>query len=110
VSSIWITEEGKEALIKKIQAQNEEDPLFDGGKIEELYIDEDTGTLYGEEQIGEISVNIDIPFEIWIEQFLRFDSFDTMHSIIVRREEDIKKIKKKLDEIRKSIYKRKKDL
>lgn len=103
MSSIWIAEEKKTALIKKIQVQNEEDPLFDGGKIEELYIDKDTGAIYGGERIGKIFVGINIPFEVWIEQFLKFDSFDTMFSIIARREEDIKKIKKKLEKIKREL-------
>ena len=104
MSSIWICEKDKKVLVRKIQAQNEEDPLFDGGKIEELYIDSD-GSIYGGETIGKVFVRIDIPFEVWIGQFLRFNSFDTMLSIIEKREEDIKKIKEKLEKLKSRLDK-----
>ena len=105
MSSIWICEKDKKVLVRKIQAQNEEDPLFDGGKIEELYIDKETGAIHGGEEIGKVFVRIDIPFEVWIGQFLRFNSFDTMLSIIEERDEDIKKIKEKLEKLKSRLDK-----
>jgi hypothetical protein len=91
MSGIWISKEEVPRIKKKLEDFVEEDALYEGHKIEELYIDRWSGDLEGFIGIGDIGVAIHIPFEEWVAQFIHFGSFEDLPVIFKRKQQELLK-------------------
>ena len=98
--SIWIEDKSKKEIIEAVKNHNEEDPLYDGHHIDEFYIDRSSGAIEGYISVGPIGVGIDIPFEDWFAQFLKFGSFEKLEYFLAENQERVKAVQMVLKNIR----------
>jgi len=101
--TIWIDKKDKEKIIKKIEKASVDEPVFEGLDIEDLYIDEDTGELVGFIGIEELGVGINIPFQEWFSEFLKFNSFDELIKFLENHRQEVEKAIKKVNKVKKLI-------
>jgi len=98
--SIWIREEDKEKILQKMEENNEEEALYEGHKIDELYVDRYDGSLTGFIEVGDIGVSVWIPFVEWITQFIKFNTFEEIEEQVKKHQTEIKKIQENIKEIK----------
>ena len=100
--SIWIDKKDKEEIIKTIANYDELDgeALYEGHHIDEFYIDRHTGDLEGFISVGPIGVSIDIPFQGWFAQFLKFGSFEDLEYFLAEHQDKVKEAYMVLKNIR----------
>ena len=100
---VWITKEDFSKIIENIKNHDEEEPLYEGHSIDELYIDSATGSMEGFITIGDIGVNIWIPFGEWFSNFVKFDAFDNLEEFMDNHKDAIDEVITQLHVIKKRI-------
>lgn len=90
--SIWIDPDDYERVIKKIKATKHGEAIYEGYKIDELYIEDTTGDLAGWINIGDIGVSIEIDFGDWFKEFIRLKAFEDLEYFLTNHQEKVKKI------------------
>jgi hypothetical protein len=70
--------------------------LYETEEVEELYLEND-GKLTGFIQVGQVGVAIDIPFEVWFEEFKKHKAFDVLRTkleaLILENETTLQELK-----------------
>ena len=100
--SIWIDKKDKEQIIKDVVNYDELncESLYDEHSIDEFYIDRKTGDLEGFIGVGPIGIGIEIPFQDWFTQFLKFGSFEDLEHFLAEHQDEVKKAYMTLKNIR----------
>jgi len=91
--SIWIDKKDKARIINDIQDYDELEceSLYEGHDIGELYIDRHSGAIEGYIGVGPIGIGIDLPFQDWFTEFLRFGAFEDLEYFLAEHQDEVKK-------------------
>ena len=100
--NIWIDKKDKVQIVKDIIDYDELicESLYDGHRIDEFYIDRHTGNMEGWIDVGPIGIGIDIPFQDWFTQFLKFGSFEDLEYFLAEHQDEVKKAYMTLKNVR----------
>ena len=100
--AIWIDKKDKEQIIKDVANYDELicESLYEGHHIDEFYIDRTTGDMEGYIDVGPIGIGVDIPFQDWFTQFLKFGSFEDLEYFLAEHQDEVKKAHMTLKNVR----------
>lgn len=91
--SIWIDKKDKIKIMADILEYDELDgeALYEGYKLDELYIDRKTGDIEGFISVGPIGVGIGLAFQDWFTQFLKFKAFEDLEYFLAEHQDEVKR-------------------